>query len=127
MDYKILDLFLKENDAWEDMIARQTGELPKLDKLITRIVEEKPMRGESAKVFKHLKRQMEDQAKHMSELVIELEKQQRYLHEQRKRKNEDPHSINTFFSQKILRERIRDVERNFVELKCNYLNYIATI
>jgi len=127
MDYKILDLFLKENDAWEDMIATQKGELPKLDKLITRIVEEKPTRGDSAKVFKHLKRQMEDQTKHMSELVIELEKQQRYLHEQRKRKNEDAHSINTFFSQKILRERIRDVERNFVELKCNYLNYIATI
>lgn len=127
MDYKILDLFLKENDAWEDMIARQKGELPKLDKMITRIVAEKPMRGDSAKVFSHLKRQMEDQAKHMADLVIELEKQQRYLHEQRKRKNEDPHSINTFFSQKILRERIRDVERDFVELKCNYLNYIATI
>lgn len=127
MDYRILDLFMKENDAWEDMIARQKVELPRLDKLITRIMADKKVKDESARVFDHLRRQMEDQEKHMEELEVELGKQQRYLHDQRKRRNEDPHSINTFFSQKILRERIRDVERNFVELKCNYLNYIATI
>ncbi len=127
MDYKILDLFMKENDAWEDMIARHKVELPKLDKLVTRIIADKGIKADAARVFNHLRSQMEDQEKHMQDLVQELGKQQRYLHDQRKRKNEDPHSINTFFSQKVLRERIRDVERNFLELKCNYLNYIATI
>jgi hypothetical protein len=70
---------------------------------------------------------MVEQEKNMEKLEVELGKQQKYLHEQRSRKGSDPHSINTLFSQKILRERIKDVERSFVELKCNYLNYIATI
>lgn len=118
---------MKENDAWEDMLSRQKRELPNLDRMISNIMADKKMREDKASVFSHLRREMEVQEKHMADLEAELEKQQKYLHEQRRRKGDDPHSINTFFSQKILRERIRDVEKNFVELKCNYLNYIATI
>lgn len=127
MDNRILDLFMKENDAWEDMIARQKNELPRLDKMVSSIMADKKIREDKATVFSHLRREMEAQARHMAELEQELDKQQKYLNEQRRRKGVDPHSINTFFSQKILRERIKDVEKNFVELKCNYLNYIATI
>ncbi len=127
MDYRILDLFMKENDAWEDMIARQKTELPLLDTMITNIVVDMHMKAETERVFKHLKHEMELQGKHMEDLAKELEKQQKFLHQQRRKQGGDPYSINTFFSQKVLRERIRDVERNFVELKCNYLNYIATI
>jgi hypothetical protein len=45
MDYRILDLFMKENDAWEDMISRQKVELPLLDNLISGIMEDKKMKG----------------------------------------------------------------------------------
>jgi hypothetical protein len=127
MDYRILDLFMKENDAWEDMISRQKVELPLLDNLISGIMEDKKMKDDSRRIFSHLRHEMEVQEKNMEDLKKELEKQQKYLKVQRRRSSGDPYSINTFFSQKILRERIRDVERNFVELKCNYLNYIATI
>lgn len=127
MDYRILDLFIKENDAWEDMIARQIVELPVLDQLITSIVVDKHLKEQTERVFRQLKHEMELQEKHMEELEKELEKQQKFLNEERRRMGGDPYPINTYFSQKILRERIRNVERNFVELKCNYLNYIATI
>ena len=127
MTYQILDLFMKENDAWEDMISRQKNELPLLDKMITGIMEEMKMKDESKRVFSYLRQEMEVQEKHMDDLEKELEKQQKFLEGQRRRLGDDPYSINTFFSQKILRERIKDVERSFVELKCNYLNYIATI
>ena len=127
MDYRILDLFMKENDAWEDMIARQKVELPALDRMINNIIADKKMKEDTERVFKHLRHEMEVQEKYMEDLEKELEKQQRFLHEERRRKGGDPYSINTFFSQKILRERIKDVEKNFVELKCNYLNYIANI
>jgi septal ring factor EnvC (AmiA/AmiB activator) len=127
MDNRILDLFMKENDAWEDMISRQKNELPTLDTMITNIMADKKVREDKVSVFAHLRKEMVEQEKNMEKLEVELEKQQKYLHEQRRRKGSDPHSINTLFSQKILRERIKDVERSFVELKCNYLNYIATI
>jgi len=127
MNYNILDLFMKENDAWEDMISRQKVELPLLDKMITGIMEEMKMKDHSKRVFTHLRQEMEVQEKQMEDLERELQKQQDFLERQRRQLGEDPYSINTFFSQKILRERIKDVEKNFVELKCNYLNYIATI
>jgi hypothetical protein len=31
MDGKILEMFMKENDAWDDLIARQSKELPQLE------------------------------------------------------------------------------------------------
>ena len=128
MDSRILELFIKENSAWEDMITRQLKEIPLLDKLITRIVAEKTgIRDDMGKVFRHLKNDMFKQEKHMDDLKEELEKQQQYLALERKSHIGDSYSINALFSQKVLRERIREVEKSFVELKCNYLNYVATI
>jgi hypothetical protein len=127
MDYRILELFIKENDAWDDMISRQKVELPILDALVTNIVQDKRLQEDSNRVFTHLKHEMQEQQKLMAELTKELEKQQLFLITERKRKNQDPYSIDTFNSQNILRSRIKDVERNFVEIKCNYLNYVATI
>jgi hypothetical protein len=127
MDYRILELFIKENDAWDDMIRRQKVELPILDALVTNIVADKGLKEDSNRVFIHLKHEMQEQQRSMEELTMELEKQQLFLSSERRRKNQDPYSIDTFNSQNILRNRIRDVEKNFVELKCNYLNYVATI
>jgi hypothetical protein len=128
MNSRILDLFMKENSAWEDMISRQVKEIPLIDHMITGIVEEKKLLKEDMiKIFRHLKSEILIQEKHMDELKDELGKQQRYLTLERNNSIGDSYSINTFFSQKILREKIREVEKSFVELKCNYLNYIATI
>jgi hypothetical protein len=127
MDYRILELFIKENDAWDDMIRRQKVELPILDALVTNIVADKRLKEDSNRVFTHLKHEMQEQQKSMEDLTKELEKQQCFLSAERRRKTQDPYSIDTFNSQNILRNRIKDVERNFVELKCNYLNYVATI
>ena len=77
MDYRILDLFMKENDAWEDMIARQKVELPALDKMISNIVADKHVKAETERVFEHLRHEMEVQGKHMEDLEKELEKQQK--------------------------------------------------
>jgi hypothetical protein len=128
MDYRILELFIKENDAWEDMIRRQKMEMPVLDAMITNIVaDKKGIKEDRSKVYQYLHQEMQKAQHSMEELEKELMKQQLYLSSERKRKTNDPYSIDTFNSQNILRSRIKDVEKNFVELKCNYLNYVATI
>lgn len=123
-----MELFIKENDAWEDLIRRQKVELPVLDAMVTNIVSDKKgLKEDSSRVFHHLRHEMQVQQQSMEDLELELEKQQQYLSSERRRKSADPYAIDTFNSQNILRSRIRDVEKNFVELKCNYLNYVATI
>ena len=131
MNSRILDLFIKENSAWEDMISRQRGEIPLLDQLVTHIVEQKEekkqMKDNTTQVFHHLKHEMHKQEKNMDELKDELQRQQRYLLSERKNTIGQKYSLDTFFSQKVLRERIREVERGFLELKSHYFNYLATI
>lgn len=128
MDYRILELFIKENDAWEDMIRRQKMEMPVLDAMISNIVADKQgLKEDRSRVYQFLHQEMQKAQHSMVELEKELMKQQQYLSSERKRKSGDPYSIDTFNSQTILRSRIKDVEKNFVELKCNYLNYVATI
>jgi hypothetical protein len=127
MDTRIVDLFIKENDAWDDMITRQSREIPTLEKMLTEIVQEKKSIGENTLAnVTVLKNEMLTQREHMGILKEELAKQQVYLVEEKKADG-DPFAINTLSSQNILRERIRTVERTFIELKCNFLNYMATI
>jgi len=99
MDYRILELFIKENDAWEDMIRRQKMEMPVLDAMISNIVadkkdERRPLEGLPVPPSGNAKSQLS-----MVELEKELMKQQQYLSSERKRKSSDPYSIDTLNSQ----------------------------
>ena len=127
MDTRIVDLFIKENDAWDDMITRQKSEIPTLEKMLSDVVNDKKNIGEDTLAnVKFLKKEMLTQQEHMGALKEELAKQQHYLVREKKIDG-DTFAINTVSSQNILRERIRSVERTFIELKCNFLNYMATI
>ena len=46
MDNRIVDLFIKENDAWDDMITRQTKEIPTLEKMLSQVIQQKSSVGE---------------------------------------------------------------------------------
>jgi hypothetical protein len=129
MDYKLVDLFIKENDAWDHMINRQREELPQLDALISTIGEEwdGQLKQERTRILEHLKKEMVEQRQSMERLKEELAVQQSLLAQERKRPADNPSVLQTLNSQNVLRNRIRDVEKRFVELKCNYLNYVATI
>ena len=127
MDTRIVDLFIKENDAWDDMITRQKSEIPTLEKMLSEVVNEKRNIGEETLAnVTILKREMITQQEHMGALKEELAKQQLFLVKEKK-EDGDLFAINTVSSQNILRERIRSVERTFIELKCNFLNYMATM
>jgi hypothetical protein len=124
MDGKILDMFMKENDAWDDMITRQKKEIPDLENMLSAAMKyKKQMDDETASSFQHLKKEMHNQQDFMDEIKSELAKQQRYLANEKKIKD---FPINSLLTQNALRERIRIVEKNFLDLKCNYLNYLAS-
>jgi len=124
MDGKILELFMKENDAWDDMITRQKREIPDLENMLSAAMKyKKQMNEETATSFQQLKKEMHNQQDFMDEIKHELAKQQRYLANEKKVKD---FPINSLLMQNALRERIRIVEKNFLDLKCNYLNYLAS-
>ncbi|MFZ9687476.1 MAG: hypothetical protein ACO3AW_05875 [Chitinophagaceae bacterium] len=124
MDGRILEMFMKENDAWDDMITRQKKEIPDLENMLTSTMKlKKQIDDETASSLNHLKKEMHNQQDFMDEIKHELAKQQRYLANEKKVKD---FPINSLLMQNALRERIRIVEKKFLDLKCNYLNYLAS-
>ena len=80
MDTRIVDLFIKENDAWDDMITRQKSEIPTLEKMLIEVVREKRNIGEDTLANVNLlKNEMLTQQEHMVILKEELAKQQIFL------------------------------------------------
>ena len=78
MDTRIVDLFIKENDAWDDMITRQKSEIPTLEKMLSDVIMERKNIGEDALAnVSFLKKEMSNQEEHMGALKEELAKQQK--------------------------------------------------
>ncbi len=127
MDNRILDLFMKENDAWDDMITRQSREIPTLERRLSEIFPDRKVMGRDTLAnVTFLRAEMQSQERQMVELKSDLAAQQSLL-ANFMRSNTDPLALQPENSQNILRERIKRVERTFLDLKCNFLNYLATI
>jgi hypothetical protein len=127
MDNRILDLFMKENDAWDDMITRQSREIPTLERTLSEIfTDRKGVGRDTLANVTFLRAEMQSQERQMVEIRNDLARQQSLLAREM-RSDADPFAIQTVNSQNILRERIKKVERTFLDLKCNFLNYLATI
>lgn len=123
MDGKILEMFMKENDAWDDLIARQSKELPQLENMLASIFNRNNLDEEIIANASLLKDEMLLQETQMQEIRAHLAKQQDLLAIEKRSLSYPAHSL---LSQNALREKIRDIERKFLDLKCNYLNYLAT-
>lgn len=123
MDGRILEMFMKENDAWDDLIMRQSKELPQLESMLTSIFSRHHLDEEIIANAGLLRDEMILQESQMLEIREHLAKQQDLLAIEKKSMSYPAHSL---LSQNALREKIRDIERKFLDLKCNYLNYLAT-
>lgn len=127
MNHLIVDFFIKENAAWDDMITRQKSEIPTLENMLNKIVSEKRHIGEQTLAnVSHLQHEMSSQKENMQLLKEDLAKQQHYLNSNYRSGN-GSYDVDSLSRQNILREQIRKVERTFIELKCNYLNYMSLI
>ena len=126
MNGRILELFMKENEAWDDMITRQSKEIPDFEKMLTSMVEKKPyVADEILSSVKILKYEMQEQETCMAAVIEDLARQQNFLLSEKKIEAEG-YGVHTLLSQNVLRERIRNVEKKFLDLKCNFLNYLAS-
>ncbi len=124
MDGRILDLIMKENDAWDDLITRQKKEIPDLENMLSSIFESKQNKDEETQAsVSLLKTELHAQEDNMSEIKMELAKQQQVLAIE---KNSISFPAHTLLNQNALRERIRTAKRQFLDIKGNYFNYLAS-
>jgi len=109
----------EENSGWQNTLRAQVNEIPKWkSKLITGGIDTRKNEGV---LYSQLFRQ---QVK-MNEMEEELVQQQRRLEKNGTLQHED--DIESFCMQDVLRERIKEIEKTYIELKCNFLNYVSNI
>jgi hypothetical protein len=127
MNDKILELLIKENEAWDDMITRQGNEIPDLEKMLAGIIDQKKIHGTKFNMTVHnFKEAILDQDGSIKKIKEELAIQQHFLKKEKK-KEVNGYEINTLISQNLLREKIKMIEKQFRDLKSKFLNYNVNV
>jgi hypothetical protein len=115
-------LYLDENAGWLKVITTQADELPVLEK----ILHEKESGIEDMVAEKdHFTKLLQLQHEQMKQLNNELSAQQSRL--EKDAAGTSLYDIESLCSQDILRDRIREVEGKYVELKCNFMRFMSAI
>jgi hypothetical protein len=117
-------LFIQENINWQNTIKSQAGEIPGWEERLVsalKIAGGAGMKREDSFFCSELIFQQTQ----MKKLEDDIEMQQNRLNKDCEIKNQ--YDIDAFCTQDILRERIKAIEKTYIELKCNFLNYLASI
>jgi hypothetical protein len=120
-------LFINENSDWLKAIGEQSTEIPVLTGLLedaSGVAGEIP---EKSFTDDHFKKQLFLQKKNMEELNAAIEEQQKRLEINSRNVMEGKYDVDTLCTQDILRDRIRAIEKNFIELKCNFMKYLSSL
>ncbi len=120
LDTAKLKRYLDENEGWLQTLRLQVREFPAMKKMLDEVKE-----GEITRERVHFDTQLKVQQNVMKQLDEDLNKQQQRL-------TEDCETnvffdIEAFLTQGILRERIKAIEKLYIDLKCNFMNYLATV
>ena len=115
-------LFLHENEGWEKTINHQSEELPDLEALLSDKDEAIASHPEEQAYFLELLNSRKEELRLLRNLLNE---QQQRLKEVVTA--ETLYNFNALCAQDILRNRIRDVQQRFIELKCNFLRYLSGV
>jgi hypothetical protein len=119
MDIAKLKFYLNENEGWQKTLQLQESEIPAMKKMLEDAAVGNEERGKV-----HFNKELNVQQTEMRQLTEDLEKQQ-----QRLAKDCETNilfDIDAFLIQDILRERIKAIEKLYIDLRCNFMNYLAT-
>lgn len=120
--------FIQENNNWQNTIKSHVNELPCWKEQLASVAKDTDsinhQTSEKRKDDFFCNELVFQQTK-MKQLEDDIEVQQKRLAKDCELKNQ--FDIDAFCTQDILRDRIKAIEKTYIELKCNFLNYVASI
>ncbi len=121
-----LNRYLDENEGWKKTIHVQADEIPGMKEMLGKAVSELIQADEEMEVEKkYFESRLTDQQKEMGLLETALEEQQKRLSNQSDRGI--VYDISSFCTQDILRDKIKSIEKAYIELKCNLMYYLSAL
>lgn len=126
MRYQLADIYIQENLAWDDLIARHRSEIPQLKLMLGDVLRQRRVIGDDTRAgVDHLCTEMSQHEASMALIRERLALQQAYL--QRRSGHDLSYDNDSLTRQNTLREQVRDARRVFIDLKCEMLNYLSII
>lgn len=121
-------LYLDENRVWRKAIAYQSKEIPAFRKMLSTAGDKKKVvETGSMSVNDIFSRELLLQQNEMAKLSHAIDEQQKRLVQDCNCEAEHKYDMDTLFGQDILRDRIKAVEKQYIDLKCNFMNYLSTL
>ncbi len=120
-------LFINENAGWQSTIKAQVKEIPQLKTMLAVFQSADSLNGPADKIGTDIffNSELMIHQTEMKKLDDAIEEQQKRLKQDCDIKNQQ--DIDAFCNQDILRQRIMAIEKAYIELKCNFINYLSTI
>lgn len=114
--------YIAENESWQKLLDMQIKDIPRIREMIRSVDEQ-----EGGQMNIYFTNALLKQEEEMEQLNEELNRQQENLHSGLENKNENLYDINAYCNEDILRERIRGLERKYIELKSDCMKYLSAI
>jgi hypothetical protein len=123
-DEQRVQLYLAENAGWMKILITQKDEIPELKKLLPG--EMTAENDDRINIEKNLfRKELTMQQQEMTQLNTALDQQQQRLKTDTAKQY--LYDIDSLCSQDILRDRIKELEKKYIELKCSFMKFLATI
>ena len=121
-----VNLYLNENRDWQNTLTARQREVLQMEKMLVKavLVDDVAVEDESGTDL-HFYQQLMEQQQSFEQLNNELQTQQERLAYDFK--NQSAYDTEALCTQDILRERIRDIEKRYAELKCSFMQYLSAI
>lgn len=118
-------VYVKENETWEKFINLQYNEVPELEKLLQEVPAKESEITKKNKTF--FQDSFQQQQNIMKEVNAALTDQQKRLNGANSQIKGEEDEIDMLCRQDILREKIKEVEKKYLELKCNFMTYLSSV
>jgi hypothetical protein len=122
-DKQRVQLYMAENAEWLKTIIAQANEIPVLKKMLNdgNVDKGNGKEGIEKELFN---KELSLQEEEMTKLNSTLCQQQERL--QTSTAREYPYHMDSLWSQDLLRERIMEVEKKYIKLKCSFVKFLAS-
>ena len=122
-----VDIFIKENDAWDDMIGRQKNELPSLANMLRQaIMNRNELNEQMLEDAEMLRKALLTQDEKMHDMKETISGQKKFL-SKKLNGNWQEFGEHSLQRQRILREQIKIVQKKYFELKSDLMNYVWSV
>lgn len=122
-----VDIFIKENDAWDDMIGRQKNELPSLANMLRQaVMNRNELDEQMLEDAEMLRKALLTQDEKMHDMKETISGQKKFL-SKKLNGNWQEFGEHSLQRQRILREQIKIVQKKYFELKSDLMNYVWSV